>query len=90
MIDTEIDDLLKRVQRVDPPPFLFTRIEARLAVGNGVRVPSARLVALACGLVLLLLANVAAIRENKSDTGASAMSEMLDGMGLNASNQLYR
>jgi len=82
------EELLKRIARVDPPPFLLTRIEARLSAA--VQVPRGRLVAVACALALLLLANVAVIRQSKSDNGGSAMGEVLDGMGLNASNQLYQ
>ena len=82
------EDLLKRIERVDPPPFLLTRIEARLE--QGVRVPRTRLVAVACGLALLLLVNVAVIKQSKGDESGSAMGEVLDGMRLNASNQLYQ
>ena len=88
MDTNEPEDLLKRIVRVDPPPFLFTRIEARLA--QGVQVPRMRLVAVACGLALLLLANVVVLKQGRSDAGGASLGEVLDGMGINASNQIYQ
>lgn len=84
------EDLLKRVARVDPPPFLFTRIEARLASGALMRVPRARLVAVACGLALLLLANVSVIMRASRAAAGPSLGDVAEGMGMNATNQLYQ
>jgi hypothetical protein len=79
------DDLLKRIARVDPPPFLLTRIEARLAEGK--QVPRGRLVAVACALALLLLVNLAVLTHGSGS--GSRLDEVAKGMGMNTSNQLY-
>ena len=80
------EDLLRRIARVDPPPFLLTRIEAHLSAA--VQVPRGRLVAVACALAALLLVN-AVVLGGKSGDG-SHLDELAEVMGLNASNQLYR
>jgi len=80
------EDLLKRIARVDPPPFLFTRIEARLSAT--VRVPRGRLVAMACALAALLLVNAVVLGGKEGRSGQ--LDEVADAMGMNASNQLYR
>ena len=64
------EDLLKRIARVDPPPFLLTRIEARLSAA--VQVPRGRLVAVACALAALLLVN-AVVLEARREGAASWM-----------------
>jgi hypothetical protein len=79
--------LLERIARVDPPPFLFTRIEARLM--EVVQVPRARIVVVACGLALLLLANAVVLTRASRATGASSLGDVAGAMGMNASNQLY-
>mgnify|MGYP000992424649 CR=1 FL=1 len=80
-------ELLGRVGRVDPPPFLFTRIEARLA--QGAIVPRGRLVAIACALAVLLLANAAVLTRVSGTRNGSSLGDVVDVMGMNASNQLY-
>lgn len=80
------EDLLKRIARVDPPPFLLTRIEARLA--PAVQVPRGRLVAVACALAALLLVNAVVLGGKAGSNGQ--LDEVADAMGMNASNQLYR
>ena len=87
MKNEDVLDLLARVERVDPPPFLFTRIEARLAQGR--IVPRARLVAIACALAVLLLANVAVLTRASGTRSGSSLGDVVDVMGMNASNQLY-
>jgi hypothetical protein len=84
MKDQEIDDLLARVQRVDPPPFLLTRIEARLTAGMSV--PRSRLVLAGCALLVLLLVNVIVLARSSRSSDAGDVVEV---MGMNATNQLY-
>ncbi len=80
------EDLLKRIARVDPPPFLLTRIEARLAAA--VQVPRGRSVAVACALAALLVVNAVVL--GGEAVGSGQLDEVVDAMGMNASNQLYR
>lgn len=87
MKDQDVDDLLKRVQRVDPPPFLLTRIEARLV--DGPSVPRPRLVLAVCALVVLLVANVAVLTRPQQPSNGEALGEVVNVMGMNTTNQLY-
>jgi hypothetical protein len=87
MKDQDIDDLLARVQRVDPPPFLLTRIEAHVA--DAVSVPQPRLVLAACALVVLLLMNVAVLTRSSGASGSATLGDVVEVMGMNNSNQLY-
>jgi hypothetical protein len=87
MKDQEIDDLLARVQRVDPPPFLLTRIEARLE--TGLSVPRPRLVLAACALTVLLLANLVVLTRSSGSAERAALGEVVEVMGMNTTNQLY-
>lgn len=89
MKELDIVELLGRVQWVDPPPFLLTRIEARLTDAGSMTVPRFRLIAVTCGLAVLLFANVFVLSQSRSGTGSSGLSEVIDVMGMNASNQLY-
>lgn len=82
------EELLRRIARVAPPPFLFTRIEARLERGS--RVPRARLVAVACGLVLLLVANAVVLMRSSGAESGPSLGDVAGAMGMNASNQLYQ
>ncbi len=87
MDHTELIERLGSLQQVDPPPFLITRIEARLA--QGLIVPRGRLVAIACALAVLMLANVAVLTRASGARSRSSLGDVVDVMGMNASNQLY-
>ena len=80
-------ELLGRVGRVDAPPFLFTRIEARLT--QGAIVPRDRLVVIACALVMLVLANAAVLTRVSGARTGTSLGDVVEVMGMNASNQLY-
>ncbi|MBK9759597.1 MAG: hypothetical protein IPO90_06425 [Flavobacteriales bacterium] len=87
MDENGIEDLLKRVQRVEEPPFLFTRIEARLI--HEVPVPRTRFMLVACAIAVLLVANVTVIMRSHASSATAATAEMMDAMGMDASNQFY-
>ena len=87
MDESRIEDLLKRVQRVEEPPFLFTRIQARLI--HEAPVPRTRFMLVACAMAVLLVANVTVIIRSYASSGTAATAEMMDAMGIDASNQFY-
>lgn len=90
MKNTDALELLARVRPVDPPPFLFTRIKARLDERRTRMAPSGWIaVALASAVVLVLL-NVLALRNATREHGPSASPELLQEYGITTSNQLYR
>lgn len=83
-----IEQHLKSIKKVDAPPFLLTRIEAKI---NAIEknVISNKKIALAFSLTLtLIIGNIFFVQQNKtqnSDTTSSVFEEM----NLNTSNQLY-
>lgn len=87
MKNEDVLELLRGVGPVDPPPFLFTRIEARLT--QGPIVPRGRLVAIACALAALLLANAVVLTRASGTGNGSSLGDVVEVMGMNASNQLY-
>lgn len=87
MDENGIEDLLKRVERVEEPPFLFTRIEARLI--REAPVPRTRFMLVACAMAVLLVANVTIIMRSHASSATAATAEMMDAMGMDASNQFY-
>ncbi len=87
MENNEAIDLLNSIQKVDPPPFLLTRIEARLervlpAPRFWVLGSVLALCAIVAVNVLVLRGQLSAVREN--------VASLVEGMGLDNSNQLYR
>lgn len=82
---------LARIKRLEPPPFLLTRIEARLAAAQE-RAPRSWTVAVLSLAVLLLLLNLSVLRGR---SGAPAemegtTSDLAASFGLEPSNQLYQ
>ncbi len=82
---------LKQVGRVAPPPFLFTRIEARIRAQMEQQVPMGRLVAIFCGLALLLAVNGLALLGDRRQTQPqrSELPTLGTALGIHVSNQLY-
>ncbi|MEM9935825.1 MAG: hypothetical protein AAF824_19530 [Bacteroidota bacterium] len=82
---------LARIQKVDPPPFLYTRIEARLRAGMEEVVP-VRWVRLAlAGFVMLMLVNIWLVQNRLSYSQISGENIAVAGteVELYLSNQLY-
>jgi hypothetical protein len=85
-----IEELLTRVRRVEAPPFLFTRIEVRITRVQRERMPRVALLAAACGLMLLLGANFIVVNGASIGSAEDTTEQLVDGMGMNPSNQLYQ
>jgi hypothetical protein len=82
---------LERIRRVDPPPFLFTRIEARIAYRQG-SLPARSWVLVSTSVLVLLLAVNTFVMVGHPTDGRSFHSDIgqfAEGMGLQATNQLY-
>jgi len=82
---------LKQVGRVAPPPFLFTRIEARIRAQMEQQVPMGRLVAVLCGLALLLAMNGLVLHSGRpaAQPERSELPTLGTALGIHTSNQLY-
>lgn len=90
MNDQDVLDLLGRVERVDPPPFLFTRIEARIAHRRPVVAPRGWVAAAAAIAAIVLVMNVFAIRNATRGRESDVAGNIAVAFGINTSNQLYR
>ena len=90
MKDTDALELLTHVRAVDPPPFLFTRIEARLDEQRAAIAPRTWITAAIALAALLLVLNVLAVRSAAHQQGDGTTQRMLSDFGVNTSNQLYQ
>lgn len=77
---------LERIQEVDTPPFLFTRIQEKVKKQLADRVSGKQAVLYLAGIALVVLVNVFALRS----TGSHAPEKTLvTELGLSSINQLY-
>ena len=85
-MDQELDKL-KQIRRVEPPPFLFTRIRAGIDALANAPAPLRWKLAFA-GLALVLIALNAGILM-RSGESSNQMQEVANAMQLSGSNELY-
>ncbi len=79
-------DLLKKVDRVEAPPFLLTRIEAGIRAKEAERMPLTWTWAGSLVLALLLLLNGLALRQSTATIQAENLIQQFQ---MNQTNQLY-
>ena len=84
-------ELLQQVKRVDTPPFLRTRIDARILQASEDSLSNGWVWSFAATVALLIVVNSMVFLSgtedsSTSDTGAYTITQ---GMGINVSNQLY-
>jgi hypothetical protein len=79
---------LRKIERVDAPPFLFTRIKVRIdAANNGV--PVAWKWALSCTFVLILWLNASVVLRYLDHSRENNVAELITAMHLSKPNSLY-
>lgn len=81
-----IDEVLAKVKKVDAPPFLFTRIQARLEDVKSMS--KSQWVLIVTSLATLFIINAMVIR-NSSATSKNDQSSISQLYQVNPSNQLY-
>jgi len=81
-----LDDL-EKIQQVDPPPFLFTRILQKIEDAKQEKVPKYALVLVSLAFSLLLIVNSMALIN--FDLNLSSVAELAQTMQLTTSNDLY-
>ena len=79
-------ELLQKIKRVDAPPFLFTRIEAKLSNNNN-EIPFIPKWAFVLSSSLILSLNVFVFTANKSES--NSIVQVGNSMKLTVSNNLY-
>ena len=79
-------DLLKKVSKVDAPPFLLTRIQAKIRSGEAERLPVSWGWASGLAFSLLLLLNMLALGRSNETTPTKSLAEQLQ---MNQNNELY-
>lgn len=81
---------LARIERVDPPPFLFTRIEAHISAQKQERMPLSWALSLGFTLVVILLLNGSILlRYSTDDTSTNGLNALAAEMQIQTSDQLY-
>ena len=90
MKEERINELLGRVERVGPPPFLLTRIEGRIASQREQRPAKSMVFALGMVTMLLVVVNIMAIVGTTPGSGTSdPIGQLVGGMQLSTNHQLY-
>ena len=79
-------ELLKKVSKVDAPPFLLTRIQAKIRSGEAEQLPAAWGWAGSLAFGLLLLLNVVAVGRSNEAAPAQSLAEQLQ---MTQNEQLY-
>jgi len=87
MQNNEAIELLNSIQKVDPPPFLLTRIEARLE--QALPAPRSWVLTSVLALCAIIAVNVVLL-SGQASAGRENVAALAEGMGLDNSNQLYR
>jgi len=84
-------ELLKQVKRVDAPPFLRTRIDARIQQAAEDSLSNGWVWSFAATVALLIVVNSMVFLSGTEDvsTADSGAYTVTQGMGINVSNQLY-
>jgi hypothetical protein len=79
-------NILEKIETVEAPAFLFTRIQAKIEERLAGRVSKKQAIACLAGICLIIALNILALSSGKTGReGADLVSEM----NLSPSNQLY-
>lgn len=85
-------EVLEKVNRVEAPPFLFTRIEARIQAQLNEQLPIRWVWVSISTVLLLVVVNTLILRDSTqlSETSNSSVQHISEEMGMQTSNQLYQ
>lgn len=79
-------DILEKIQTVDAPPFLFTRIQSHIEKQLKAHVTKKQAVVYLAGICLVVGLNILALTNQNSTTRSS---DLVSELNLSPSNQLY-
>ena len=81
---------LKKVRKVEAPPFVFTRIEAQIEKEESIQMPRQWAWGLSLACSILLVVNISFFVNSNGNTVAQTEdTNLLEAVGLEQSNQLY-
>ena len=85
-------EVLQKVNRVEAPPFLFTRIEASIQAQVNEQLPMRWVWVSISTVLLLVVVNTLILRDSAqlSETSNSSVQHISEEMGMQTSNQLYQ
>ena len=81
-------DILDKIQRVDAPPFLYTRITQRIESEKFEKISYKKVWAIASVFLVILSVNIAIVVNNPSESNAKT--EFAQSMNLISNNTLYK
>ncbi len=87
--DLYIEDLLGQIERVDTPPFLFTRIEAKIDAEAQPIHSQWSMALVAMGVLTIMLNIFVVLNSNDTDLENSNASSIAMSLDINPSYQLY-
>lgn len=87
-IDKKLE-LLKKIQKVDAPPFLLTRILARIESPGSMPAPASWRLAFIAVLITVLSLNVSLFLKSSDSADSRGIEEVVYSMELSNSNDLY-
>jgi len=82
-------DLLQQVQKVEAPPFLYTRILQRISNFQEAPAPVQWRFAFITAGILLLVLNISILLSSKQKTENNNIETVVSSMNLSTSNELY-
>ncbi len=83
-------DSLSKIQKVDAPPFLYTRILNRIQNKVAETVPVKWAVVMAASLVILICVNISVMQtDNESKTTTNTQTNLSEVFSLQTNNSLY-
>jgi len=80
-------DSLGKIQKVEAPPYLFTRIQQKIEQLNKDRMPKSTFLVLNFSFLLLLIINVVVLKSN--NLGKKSTEKYLESIHLIDNNSLY-
>ncbi len=87
-VDTDISSLLGKLQRIDAPPFLLTRIKEKIKTEPEIKVGMGWVLAGGMSLIMMLIMNVAII--NRDSVKHPKTQNLIESMNLAPENTLYQ
>jgi hypothetical protein len=87
-IDQKLD-LLKKIQKVDAPPFMLTSIKERIHTFSSQSAPFAWKLAFVSISMLVITLNVSIFLNQTSQSNKQDIQEIVSVMGLSTQNELY-